>query len=47
MHFIFVDDIRDVFKAALLPDAIPGLTKSRTPKTPASKRTRPSPPALR
>jgi len=47
MHFIFVDDIRDVFKAALLPEAAPGVTKSRTPKTPTSKRARPSPSALR
>ena len=47
MHFIFVDDIRDVFKAALLPEAALGVTKSRTPKTPASKRARPSPSAAR
>src|SRR5436190_1389257 len=47
MHFIFVDDIRDVFKAALLPEVAPAEPKSRTPKTPASKRARPSPSASR
>jgi len=41
MHFIFVDDVRDVFKAALLPEPSPVVTKSSTPKTPASKRARP------
>jgi len=47
MHFIFVDDIRDVFKAALLSEPSPAVTKSRTPKTPATKRARPSPSAAR
>jgi len=47
MHFIFVDDVRDVFKAALLPEPSPAVAKSRSPKTPASKRTRPSPAASR
>jgi ATP-dependent Lon protease len=47
MHFIFVDDVRDVFKAALLPEPSPVVTKSHTPKTPATKRARPSPSASR
>ena len=47
MHFIFVDDVRDVFKAALLPEPAPSVTPPRTPKTPASKRARPSPSASR
>jgi ATP-dependent Lon protease len=47
MHFIFVDDVRDVFKAALLPDPSPSVTPPRTPKPPASKRARPSPSAAR
>jgi ATP-dependent Lon protease len=47
MHFIFVDDVRDVFKAALLPEPVPAVTKSHTPKTPATKRARPSPSASR
>jgi ATP-dependent Lon protease len=46
MHFIFVDDVRDVFKAALLPEPLPAVTKS-SPKTPVSKRARPSPSASR
>jgi len=47
MHFIFVDDVREVFKAALLPEPSPVETKSRTPKTPASKRARPAASAAR
>jgi ATP-dependent Lon protease len=47
MRFIFVDDIRDVFKAALLPEPSPAATKSRSPKSSASKRARPSPSASR
>jgi ATP-dependent Lon protease len=47
MHFIFVDDVRDVFKAALLPEPAPTVTKPSSPKTPASKRARPSPSASR
>jgi len=47
MHFIFVDDVRDVFKAALLPEPSPPVTNSRSPKTPASKRVRPSASASR
>jgi ATP-dependent Lon protease len=46
MHFIFVDDVRDVFKAALLPEPSPVVTKT-SPKTPVSKRARPSPSASR
>ena len=51
MHFIFVDDVKDVFKAALLPDPSKA-AKSRPPKPPAAKRARssrrrPSAPALR
>jgi len=47
MHFIFVDDVRDVFKAALLPEPAPPAKKSPPPKRPASKRARPSPAASR
>jgi ATP-dependent Lon protease len=47
MDFIFVDDVREVFKAALLPEPSPVETKSRTPKTPASKRARPAASAAR
>jgi ATP-dependent Lon protease len=47
MHFIFVDDVRDVLKAALLPEPPTTSTKHRSPKTPASKRARPSPAAAR
>jgi ATP-dependent Lon protease len=47
MHFIFVDDVRDVFKAALLPETPAAAPKPRSPKTPVSKRARPSPSASR
>ena len=47
MHFIFADDIRDVFKAALLPASSNPEAKSRSPKSPVSKRTRPPAAAAR
>ena len=47
MHFIFADDIRDVFKAALLPASSNPEAKNRSPKSPASKRTRPPAAAAR
>jgi len=47
MHFIFVDDVRDVFKAALIPDPSDPTAKRRSPKSPVSKRARPSAAAAR
>jgi ATP-dependent Lon protease len=47
MHFIFVDDVREVFKAALLSEPSDAVTKARPPKPRATRRTRPSPAASR